>query len=305
MLLAKPYGRRIASALLVFGLSLVAVTGCQKGPIGGPGPKTPAATKAVGAVDVEVLQDLPEFKDARKKVETGAKKLEEEAKKALPEDPKQWGPKEQALINDTRRKIQKLENETIGPLNERLKACILQVSRAQKLVVVLDKRIVVYGVPDYTEDVKKSFQSKEEIKMGDEVDTSKAPIGFFNQDVVQSLKVFQQYQMELVKKQAEMRRVYEEQTKGMSDAEKQMIAKDMSLKLEAYREQMMTSLIGQVNESVKEVAQKEGLALVLDKAHVLEGGRDMTTDVVDTFLKKTTAPAKPAKPKTPAPAETP
>lgn len=302
---AKPYGRRIASALLLCGLSLIAVTGCQKGPISGPGPKTPAATKAVGAVDVEVLQGLPEFKEARKKVDDFAKKTEEEARKKLGnKKPGEFTEQDRVYITGIRQKIQKFENETIGPLTERLKACILKVSRDKKLVVVLDKRIVVYGVPDYTEDVKSSFQSKEELKMGDEVDTSKAPIGYFDQDVVQSLKVFQQVQVELLKKANEMKREFEDKGRGMSPAEQQVMYKDMMLKLEAYKEQMMTSLISQVDESVKEVAQKEGLALVLDKTHVLEGGRNMTTEVVDTFLKKTAAPAKSPK-ASPTPGGTP
>ena len=74
MLLAKHHGRRIASALLVLGLSMVVITGCPTS--GGPGAKTPAATKAVGAVDVEVLQGLDEFKAAQKKFEEEAKQLQ-------------------------------------------------------------------------------------------------------------------------------------------------------------------------------------------------------------------------------------
>ena len=60
----------------------------------------------------------------------------------------------------------------------------------------------------------------------------------------------------------------------------------------------MTELFSKVNDSVKEVAEGQGLALVLDKQHVLQGGRNMTSEVVDTFLKKTSdkgGATKPAK----------
>ena len=302
MLLAK-HGRRIASALLLLGLSTVVITGCPKA--GGPGAKTPAATKAVGSVDVEVLDGLDEFKNAQKKFEAESKKLQEEAMKKLPKDRSKWGKAEQILLTDTRTKIQKRENELLSPLKERLDACIMSVSREHKLVVVLDKRIVVYGVPEYTDEVKKLFQSKDEVKLGDEVDTSKSPIGYFDQDVVRSLKVFQQMEVDLFRRKSDLEKEFDKKKGQLSAAEQDMLKRDLTIQLEAYREQLMTTLLQQVNDSVKEVAQAQGLSLVLDKQHVLQGGRNMTSEVVETFLKKA-APAKNAKPETkPTPQETP
>ncbi|MBT9587908.1 OmpH family outer membrane protein [bacterium] len=300
MLLAKHHGRRIASALLVLGLSMVVITGCPKS--GGPGAKTPAATKAVGAVDVEVLQGLDEFKAAQKKFEEEAKHLQADVEKQLPKNPAEWTKAHQTLVTETRAKIQKRENELLNPLKERMEASILSVSRANKLVVVLDKRIVVYGVPDHTEDVKKLFQSKDELKLGDEVDSSKSPIGYFDQDVVRSLKVFQQMEVDLYRRKSDLEKEFQKKVVGLSPAEQEMLRRDLTIQLEAYKEQLMTTLLQQVNDSVKEVAQAQGLSLVLDKQHVLQGGRNMTSEVVDTFLKKTAAPPKSPKP---TPKETP
>lgn len=305
MFLVKHRARRLVPALLLMGLSLVALTGCPgKGP--GSGSTTPAATKAVGMVDVEVLDGLDEFKNARKKFEEEAKKLQEEAMKSLPKDPSKWTQADQRKVTETRVKIQKLENDILTPLKERGEAAILAVSRQHKLVVVLDKRIVVYGVPDYTEEVKKLFQSKEELKLGDEVDTSKAPIGYFDQEVISSLKVFQQIEIDIYKKRADLQKVFEEKAPKLSPAEQEMLKRDLTIQLEAFKEQRTSQLQQQVTDSVKEVAQAQGLSLVLDKQHVLQGGRNMTSEVVDAFLKKATpgAAKSSAKP-TPAPSGTP
>ena len=184
------------------------------------------------------------------------------------------------------------------PLQQRQEAAILKISRDHKLTVMLDKRIVVYGVADYTDEVKKLFQSKEEIKVGDEVDTSKSPIGYFDQDVVRSLKVFQLVSAQVQRKQIELMKKLEEAKNKVTPAELQVLQNNARGELEAYQEQVMTELFSKVNDSVKEVAEGQGLALVLDKQHVLQGGRNMTSEVVDTFLKKTSdkgGATKPAK----------
>ena len=52
----------------------------------------------------------------------------------------------------------------------------------------------------------------------------------------------------------------------------------------------MQPLLQQVNDSVKDVAQAQGLSLVLDKQHVMQGGRNMTNEVVEAFLKRAGVP---------------
>ena len=107
------------------------------------------------------------------------------------------------------------------PLQQRQEAAILKASRDHKLTVMLDKRIVVYGVADYTDEVKKTFQSKEEIKVGDEVDTSNSPIGYFDQDVVRSLKVFQTVESKVLQKKIELTKKLESAKGKLSDDEMQ------------------------------------------------------------------------------------
>lgn len=289
--------RKLTPALLLLGLSLSAITGCQGGG-SGPAASTPAATRTVGAVDQEVLMGLDEFKKAQKDIEKLSDDFRKEAEKKLPKNPKDWGTKDQQWLTEKRTEVQKKQNAIMEPLQQRQEAAVLKVSRDHKLTVMLDKRIVVYGVADYTDEVKKLFQGKEEIKVGDEVDTSKSPIGYFDQDVVRSLKVFGLVGTQVQRKQIELMKKLEEAKGKVSAAELQVLQSNASAELEAYQEQLMTELLSKVNDSVKEVAEGQGLALVLDKQHVLQGGRNMTSEVVDTFLKKTSdkgGGSKPAK----------
>ena len=291
--------RKLAPALLLMGLSLTAVTftGCQGGG-SGPAANTPAATRTVGAVDMEVITGLDEFKKAQKdgdKIQDDFRK-EVEAKLGK-KNPRDITREDQVWMTEKRAEVQKKLNLLMEPLDQRREAAILKISRDHKLTVMLDKRIVVYGVADYTDEVKKLFQSKEEIKVGDEVDTSKSPIGYFDQDVVRSLKVFQLVEAQVQRKQLELMKKLEGAKDTVTPAEFQVLQNNASAELDAYKEQLVTELFSKVNDSVKEVAEGQGLALVLDKTHVLQGGRNMTSEVVDTFLKKTSDKGgdKPAK----------
>lgn len=275
-------GNRLAGACLLLGLTLGAATGCQKG--GGPGVTT-AAAKTVGAIDQEVLYALPEFKKAEEQVKAQADKKRAELDKMIPKTGKLTD-EQRKLITQKQMEMQKEANSLIDPLKDRVQAAILKVSRDKKLMVVLDKRIVVYGVPDITDEVKAAFQASGDIKTGDEVDTSKAPVGYFDQDVVRSLKVFQQAEMDIYKKRGELARDFEKKAPNLSPPEREMLQRELTIKLDTYREGVMTPLIQQVNDAVKEVAEGQSLSLVLDKQHVMTGGRNMTSEVVETFLKK-------------------
>ena len=288
--------RKLAPALLLLGLTLTAVSGCNGGGGTGPAANTPAATRTIGAVDMEVLVGLDEFKKAQKQSDELAKKTMEELEKTMPKDPSKWSQADRIKLTEKRAELQRKQNALLEPLQQRQEAAILKISRDHKLTVMLDKRIVVYGVADYTEEVKKTFQSKDEIKVGDEVDTSNSPIGYFDQDVVRSLKVFQTVESKVTQKQVELMKKLEAMKGKASDAEMQAAMGAARAELEAYKEQMVTELFSKVNDSVKEVAESKGLALVLDKAHVLQGGRNMTSEVVDSFLKKASDKGdKPAK----------
>ena len=93
--------RKLTPALLLLGLSLSVVTGCQNQG-SGPAANTPAATRTVGAVDLEVLVGLDEFKKAQKDIEKLSDDFRKEAEAKLPKNPKDWTDKDQVWLTGMR-----------------------------------------------------------------------------------------------------------------------------------------------------------------------------------------------------------
>lgn len=276
-----------------FGLLLAAITlglllvgaGC-----GGGDP-----VKQVAALDEEAVYSLPAFVTAKADLKVW---VEEEAKKleAGLQDKKLSDEKKKLMVQEYQTKVSQRTNEVLNALRERAEGAVAVVAREKGALVVLDKKIVVYGVPEITDEVKKVFGDKEKfgeedkLSLPPEEDTSKAPVGYFDQSVVRSLKVFQAADQEV---DNERRRLMEEFRKALEGLEKKPAPTELKamqdnvrLKLEAFQEQKLAPLIKAVNDSVEEVARTEGLSLVLDKQHVMYGGRNLTNEVVDTFLKK-------------------
>ena len=249
-------------------------------------PGAGSGVKAVGSLDEDEVATLPEFKKAKEDLE----KFTNDVEKTLPKpSPNQrMTPALESQIREARLKVQQEENKKLNPLKTKVEAAIASVARSKGLMVVLDKKIVVYGVPDITEEVKKAFEAPGDPKLTDEVDTTKSPIGYFDQEVVRALRAFQEADMDIYRKRTELLNKYGKRAKDphLKPDERNMLEQSFRLELENYQQQVMTPLTQKVNDAVKEVATAEGVALVLDKQHVMHGGRNMTNEVVEAFLKK-------------------
>ena len=294
-------GARSIAVMTTLAVSLL--VGCS-GSTPAPGASgSPAAVasgpmvKGVGSLEQELLFELPEFKEAKTKLDEMVKKEQAALEKKIPKGKRPT--EEQArMIREGQLKVQQESAKLLNPLKQRAEAAISKVARDKGMLVVLDKHIVVYGVPDITDEVKKVFGSKEELKLPAELDTSKSPIGYFDQEVVRSLKIFQEVEVKEYQKRMELMKGVEARMKAnprMSPSEREVLEREFKLKMEAFHQQLMEPLVQKVTDSVKEVAQAESLSLVLDKQHVMQGGRNMTNEVVEAFLKRIGAPA--SKPK--------
>ena len=193
-------------------------------------------------------------------------------------------------------------NKIILPLNNRVSAAIAIVSASKGLKVVLDKRIVVCGVPDVTEDVIKLFRQEGELKLPSEEDTSDSPVAYFDQGIVRKLKVFGEVDIRLSQARADMMREYEKKAPSLSAAEREALQREISARFEALSQQQYGPLYQKVNNAVNQVAKNLGISLVLNKQTVMYGGRNITDEVIDTFNASLTAPSESA---APAPAATP
>ena len=70
-----------------------------------------------------------------------------------------------------------------------------------------------------------------------------------------------------------------DQANIMSDAEKQQYFQEMQKQFNAKQAEIHKNIQGKIDNAVKEVADKKGLSLVVDKAAVLYGGVNITGEV--------------------------
>lgn len=253
-----------------------------------------APIKKVASIDADAIYQLPEFTAAQKQLQA----LSDKKKKELEDYARQQKPTTDAEKAEVMRKIQEKasefeqevqqeRNKVLRPLKTKAEAAIASVAREHGYKVVLDKRIVVVGVDEITEEVKKKFQDKAELKLPAEEDTKDSPIAYFDQEVVRNLKAFQEVDLKLAQTKNDLAKEFESRGRNKSPEEQANLQKELMLRLEAKQQEEVAPLIQAVNQSVSEAAEKNNVALVLDKVHVMYGGRNLTDEVVETFLKKT------------------
>ena len=80
--------------------------------------------------------------------------------------------------------------------------------------------------------------------------------------------------------QEQIRREFETKSAGMNDKEKQALDRQLGLKMEQKRQELLKPIVDSINATMKIVAAEKGLAMVVYKNSVALGGQDITADVL-------------------------
>lgn len=84
----------------------------------------------------------------------------------------------------------------------------------------------------------------------------------------------------------EIRKEFEEKSAGMNDQEKAEFYIQCQQRIAQKQEELLAPIEQSVEVAIKAVADKKGLAVVINKAAVVFGGQDITQDVIAQFSKK-------------------
>lgn len=84
----------------------------------------------------------------------------------------------------------------------------------------------------------------------------------------------------------EVRKEYEEKSAGMNDQEKAEYYRQCQERLAQKQQQLLDPIKNAVDAAIKKVADKKGLAVVIEKMAVVYGGQDITQEVVAELGKK-------------------
>lgn len=84
----------------------------------------------------------------------------------------------------------------------------------------------------------------------------------------------------------DVRKEFEEKSAGMNDQEKADYYRQCQERLAQKQEELLTPIENSIQAAIKKVADKKGLAVVIDKMAVVYGGQDITQDVIAELGKK-------------------
>ncbi len=241
----------------------------------------PAATAAdltdVGYIDQAELANLPAFLGANAQLAAYKARLDAQYNSAVKRlntdaDRQRLSLQFQQQLNDKQR-------ELVGPLYQRAQLAIASVAVTRNLSIVVDKRIVIYGGQDITKDAETLFLSPQAIAPAT---ASPAPsaIGFVDQTALDSLPKVQTANDQMAQYAATQRQIYSPKiAQARSNSDKQQIFQQYNKALSDKQEQLLKPLVDQTKAATASVARKKNLLLVVDRADVIYGGTDITTDV--------------------------
>jgi outer membrane protein len=240
----------------------------------------------VGFLDQAELASLPAFVSANRQLAGFKAQLDgqfnEQMKGAKTDADKQ------RIQLDFQQRLSDKQREVVGPLFTRAQLAIAQVSATHNLSVVVDKRIVIYGGQDITKDVESLFLSSQAINPPT---ASPAPseIGFVDQTVLDSLPKVKAANDQMSQYAAAQKQIFAPQM-AAADA-----AKDSAKQQQVYaafqktvndkEAELLKPLVDATKSATADVAKKKNLILVVDRADILFGGTDITTDVQSELSK--------------------
>jgi len=238
----------------------------------------------VGMLDQEAIYALPEFTQAKKDLEQLSKAKEAELKKAIDEKKVNSAAEAENLRLQMRQQLEQEQARRLKPLNDRVTAAIAMLANERHLRVVLEKRIVISGVTDVTEDVKKKFAENKSPTLPKEASETQSHVGYINQEVVAELKLYKQVNEKLQARYQEMGKQFQAQAPKLSPDGRERLQAAMAKSFKEMQAELLMPVNERVNGAISEVAKEKGLSLVLNSSHIMWGGRNLTDDVVKKLV---------------------
>ncbi len=242
------------------------------------------ATPAVGATDVTTigsidqgrLAALPAFQAASRQLNGYGSTLQRQytGRAAHASQAEQ-----QRLAGEFQGKMADKQRQLFAPLFQKAQVAIASVASSKGLSVVVDKRIVVYGGLNITGDVTDLLSG-----IGDPVPPVSTPppstVGYVDQQAVDATPKVKAATDDFVKFKNDQDKAAADKLKGAkTDADRDAILKDYRKTLDDKQNASLKPMVDQTRNAISDVAKAKGLILVVDKADIIYGGTDITSDV--------------------------
>lgn len=242
----------------------------------------PAALAAdltdVGFIDQAAIGALPQFQKANAEVAQYKAQLDPQFAAAMkgaksPSAQQQVQARFQQKFVDEQRKV-------LGPLFARAQAAIAQVSSNDRLTVIVDKRIVVYGGKDITKDVVDLVNGPGPV-VPPVATPGPSSIGFVDQSQLDEVPKIKNANDSFNKWATDQRAAALKQMQGAkTDPKKQQqIFQDFQKSVNDQQDKVLKPVLDQEKSAIANAASQKHLILVVDRSDVIYGGTDITADV--------------------------
>lgn len=242
----------------------------------------PAAIAAdltdVGFLDQAAVGALPQFQQANKQIadfKAGLDRQYAAAMKSAKSDADR-----QKISAQFQQKFVDKQREVLGPLFGRAQTAIARISADQKLSVVVDKRIVVFGGTNITKNVIDLINGP-----GAVVPPTATPppseIGFVDQSQIDQVPKIKSANDDFLKYASDQRQAALKQMQAAKNnpQQQQQIFQNYQKALSAQQDKTLKPLVDQTRSAMGKVAQQKNLILVIDRSDIIYGGTDITQDV--------------------------
>lgn len=239
----------------------------------------------VASVDQDKIFALDKFQDAQNEYEAYSKEVYElfnKKSQGLPAD------KKNELMVSYQQQLEQKKAVLLNPLKERIENAINYAAQKNKVEIIIDKKIAVFGIKDLTNEVIKNFESGKTFKLHENTGKSaSSPIGYFDQDVIRNLKAFRDADEKLSKIYESMQKEARDKISKISEKDKMKILEQYELSFGKERAALYGPINDLVGKAVEKIAKSKSLSLILDKNSVMYGGLNVTDEVVKEFRSRT------------------
>lgn len=232
----------------------------------------------VGFIDQAAVGALPQFQKANQQVAQYKAQLDSQFAAQMKHAKNSAD--QQRIAGEFQQKFLDKQREVLGPLFARAQTAIAQVSATQKLGVVVDKRIVVFGGQDITKNVIDLVNGPGAVAPPSATPPP-ADIGYVDQNQLDQVPKIKKANDDYVKYAGDQRSAALKQMQGAKNnqQQQQQIFQNYQKSLTDQQHKLLDPLVKQTRDAISKVAGQKKLILVVDRSDVIYGGTDITQDV--------------------------
>ncbi|HEX4013109.1 MAG TPA: OmpH family outer membrane protein [Candidatus Cybelea sp.] len=191
----------------------------------------------------------------------------------------------QRITMQFQQRLNDKQREVVGPLFQRVQLAIAAVAATHNASVVVDKRIVIFGGQDITKDVETIFSGPQSISPP-AASPPPSEIGFVDQSALDGIPKVQTANQQMSQFESTQRQLYAaKMAQASGNADKQQVLVAYNKSISDKQDQLLKPLVDATKSATAVIARKKNLLLVVDRADVVYGGTDITTDVQNELTK--------------------